>query len=98
MPCMSNLETPLDVAVAPTRKNASASRARPGTLPFSKAATGGVPNGSRDSLAGLHPALVFVVVMVAGLAVIAALSIGLGFLVTRVLEPDLEASARLTST
>ena len=37
-------------------------------------------------LGGLHPAVVFVVVMLAGLAAIAALSIGLGFLVTRVLE------------
>jgi undecaprenyl-diphosphatase len=35
---------------------------------------------------GLHPAIVFVVAMLAGLAAIAALSIGLGFLVTRVLE------------
>ena len=35
---------------------------------------------------GLHPAIVFVVGMLAGLAAIAALSIGLGFLVTRVLE------------
>ena len=35
---------------------------------------------------GLHPALVFVAAMLAGLAAIAALSIGLGFLVTRVLE------------
>ena len=35
---------------------------------------------------GLHPAVVFVVVMLAGLAAIAALSIGAGFFVTRVLE------------
>jgi membrane-associated phospholipid phosphatase len=35
---------------------------------------------------GLHPALVFVVVMLAGLAAIAALSIGCGLLVTRVIE------------
>jgi membrane-associated phospholipid phosphatase len=35
---------------------------------------------------GLHPAIVFVVAMLAGLAAIAALSICLGFLVTRVLE------------
>ena len=37
-------------------------------------------------LGGLHPAFVFVVVMLVGLAALAALSIGLGFLVTRVLE------------
>jgi membrane-associated phospholipid phosphatase len=34
----------------------------------------------------LHPAIVFALVMLAGLAVIAVASIGLGFLVTRVLE------------
>jgi membrane-associated phospholipid phosphatase len=35
---------------------------------------------------GLHPAVVFVVAMLAGLAAIAAISIGAGFFVTRVLE------------
>ena len=35
---------------------------------------------------GLHPAVVFVIVMLAGLAAIASLSIGLGLLVTRVVE------------
>jgi membrane-associated phospholipid phosphatase len=39
------------------------------------------------SLRTLHPAFVFAVVMLGGLAVIAILSIGLGFLVTRVVEP-----------
>jgi undecaprenyl-diphosphatase len=39
-----------------------------------------------DSLASLHPAVVFVVVMLAGMAIIVLLSIGLGFLVTRVIE------------
>ena len=39
-----------------------------------------------DSLDGLHPAALFVVVMLAGLVTIAALSIGLGFLITRVVE------------
>jgi membrane-associated phospholipid phosphatase len=38
------------------------------------------------SFRGLHPALVFAVVMLAGLAAIAVLSIGLGLLVTRILE------------
>jgi undecaprenyl-diphosphatase len=36
----------------------------------------------------LHPAVVFVIVMLAGLAVIAMLSIGVGFLVTRLVEPS----------
>jgi undecaprenyl-diphosphatase len=38
------------------------------------------------SFSGIHPAVTFVVVMLAGLAVVAAVSIGLGFLVTSVLE------------
>ncbi|MDP9286357.1 MAG: phosphatase PAP2 family protein [Actinomycetota bacterium] len=38
-------------------------------------------------LRALHPAVLFVVAMLGGLAAIAVLSIGLGFLVTRVLEP-----------
>jgi membrane-associated phospholipid phosphatase len=37
-------------------------------------------------LGTLHPAVIFLVTMVAGLAAVAALSIGCGFLVTRVLE------------
>ena len=39
------------------------------------------------SLRRLHPALVFTLVMLAGLAAIAVLSIGLGLVVTRALEP-----------
>ena len=39
------------------------------------------------SLGRLHPAIVFALVMLVGLAAIAILSIGLGFLVTRVVEP-----------
>jgi membrane-associated phospholipid phosphatase len=40
-----------------------------------------------DALRNVHPALVFVVLTLAGLVVAAVLSICLGFLVTRVLEP-----------
>jgi len=36
---------------------------------------------------GIHPAAIFVVLMLAGLATIALLSIAFGFLITRVLEP-----------
>lgn len=47
-------------------------------------------NGPAERLAarlrGLHPTFVFLIVMLAGLAAIAVLSIGLGFFVTRVLE------------
>jgi membrane-associated phospholipid phosphatase len=41
-----------------------------------------------EALGNLHPALVFVLVMLAGLAATAALSICLGLLVTKVLEPS----------
>jgi membrane-associated phospholipid phosphatase len=40
-----------------------------------------------EALRNVHPALVFVVLMLAGLAATAVLSICVGFLVTRVLEP-----------
>jgi membrane-associated phospholipid phosphatase len=47
-------------------------------------------NGPAERLArrfeGLHPTVVFLVVMLAGLAAIAVLSIGVGFFVTRVVE------------
>ena len=39
-----------------------------------------------DLFGDLHPAVVFAVVMLVGLAAIAVLSIGFGFLVTRVVE------------
>jgi membrane-associated phospholipid phosphatase len=39
------------------------------------------------SFRGLHPALLFAVVMLSGFAVLSALSIGLGLLVTHVFEP-----------
>ena len=56
-------------------------------FPVLDAERGGRAEQLAVSFRGLHPALVFVVVMFAGLAAIAALSIGLGLLVTRVLEP-----------
>ena len=41
-----------------------------------------------DLLGGRHPAVVFVIAMLAGLAAIAMLSIGVGVLVTRLVEPS----------
>ena len=86
MPGMPNLETPLDVAIVPTHKKRRESNMT-WNAPVLESRDGGRAERLGHSLASLHPAIVFVVVMVAGLAVIAALSIGLGFLVTRVLEP-----------
>ena len=56
------------------------------SVPVLHARAGGLAERVAVWLGGLHPAVVFVVVMLVGLAAIAALSIGLGFLVTRVLE------------
>src|SRR5437773_9668659 len=55
-------------------------------VPVLRARHGGPTERVADLLGRLHPAFVFVVVMLVGLAALAALSIGLGFLVTRVLE------------
>ena len=48
---------------------------------------GGPAERFAGSFGGVHPAIVFATAMLAGLAAIALLSIGLGFFVTRVLEP-----------
>lgn len=56
-------------------------------VPVLVAREGGTAARLAGRLGRLHPAVVFLVVMLAGLAVIAVLSIGLGLFVTRVLEP-----------
>lgn len=64
-------------------------RRRPGStldIPVIEARKGGRAEWLAGRVGGLHPIVVFLVVMLAGLAAIAALSIGLGFFVTRVLE------------
>jgi membrane-associated phospholipid phosphatase len=54
--------------------------------------------GPAERLAGslreMHPAVVFIVAMLTGLALIAGLSIGLGFLITKVVEPAWGIGAR----
>jgi membrane-associated phospholipid phosphatase len=56
-------------------------------LPVLSARRGGPAERLARSLGTLHPAAVFALAMLGGLAAIAILSIGLGFLVTRVVEP-----------
>jgi membrane-associated phospholipid phosphatase len=56
-------------------------------VPVLDAREGGPAERLARSLRSLHPAVVFMVTMLAGLAVIAGVSIGLGLLVTHVLEP-----------
>jgi membrane-associated phospholipid phosphatase len=55
-------------------------------FPVLDAAEGGRAQRLADAWANLHPAVVFFVLMLAGLALIVLLSIGLGFFVTRVVE------------
>ena len=55
--------------------------------PVLSARSGDLAERLGDAGRNIHPALVFVILMLAGLAVAAVLSIGLGLLVTRVLEP-----------
>jgi membrane-associated phospholipid phosphatase len=58
----------------------------PWDVPVLDARKGGPAERLAGAFGGLHPALVFVVMMLAGLAAVAALSIGCGLLVTRVIE------------
>ena len=94
VPSMSNLETPLESSPPASR----ATRAS-GPPPLERSGPRQPqrvdrPSGSRTCSAGLHPAVVFLVVVLAGLAVIAALSIALGFFVTRVARARLGHRAR----
>jgi membrane-associated phospholipid phosphatase len=58
----------------------------PWDVPVLDARKGGPSERFARAFGGLHPAVVFVVMMLAGLAAIAVLSIGCGLLVTRVVE------------
>jgi membrane-associated phospholipid phosphatase len=55
-------------------------------IPVLRAQGGGRAERLAGLFGGLHPAIVFVVAMLVGLAAVAVVSIGCGFLVTRVLE------------
>jgi membrane-associated phospholipid phosphatase len=56
-------------------------------IPVLRARQGGQAERFASVFRGLHPAIIFVVTMLVGLAAVAVFSIGCGFLVTRVLEP-----------
>lgn len=56
-------------------------------IPVLRARHGGPAERLARVFDGLHPAIIFVVAMLVGLAAVAVLSIGCGLLVTRVLEP-----------
>ena len=61
-------------------------RRRPVGDSGSRCAPGGLAERFAGSVGTFHPIVVFLMAMLAGLAAIAALSIGIGFLVTGVLE------------
>jgi undecaprenyl-diphosphatase len=64
-------------------------------VPVLRARKGGVAEGLAERFGALHPALVFLITMLAGLATIAALSIGLGALITGVVEHTWGSGERL---
>jgi undecaprenyl-diphosphatase len=84
---MTELKTQLQATVPwAVRGSGATSDDRP-HAPVLSARRGGPAERLGGALRNLHPALVFVVLMLAGLAATALLSICLGLLVTRVLEP-----------
>ncbi len=82
---IAELETPSS-RVDRTRA-ARAPERKPWGIPVLEYRTGGPAERLAAAIGPRRPAIVFVIVMLIGLAVIAALSIGLGLVVTRVLEP-----------
>ena len=80
---METLEKPLQ----PTVDRHGRSSDRP-DVPVIAPSRAGPAKRLAEVFGHLHPAIVFLVTMLAGLAVVAALSIALGAIVTRVLEPS----------
>jgi membrane-associated phospholipid phosphatase len=83
---MTVVDTHRKTSGSPTLVGRERSKSR-WDVPVLSARQGGPAERLADLLRALHPAVLFVVAMLAGLAAIAVFSIGLGFLVTRVLEP-----------
>jgi membrane-associated phospholipid phosphatase len=85
---MTQLKThPATASVPQVARRTHRSQEGGDVFPVLDARKGGRAERLAAAFGGLHPALVFTVVMLAGLVAIAVLSIGLGLLVTRVLEP-----------
>jgi undecaprenyl-diphosphatase len=81
-PMMKTLQTSPGSVLVPGGRSKDPLR-----VPILAARPSGPAGRVAHSLGRLHPAIVFALVMLVGLAAIAILSIGLGFLVTRVVEP-----------
>jgi undecaprenyl-diphosphatase len=84
---MTQLETHSSTASLPRLSGRSSSSEGGRDFPVLVAGRAGPSERLADSFRRVHPALVFTVVMLTGLAAIAVLSIGLGLLITRILEP-----------
>ena len=80
MPFVASVETPIEALRSKRATRVGSTDA--GNPPVLQSRAGRPPERLARALDNLHPATVFVVVMLAGLAVIAALSIGLGFFVS----------------
>jgi membrane-associated phospholipid phosphatase len=83
---MVAVKTHRAVSAPPTSVGRGERSAGQWTVPVLRARRGGPAERLADLFGDLHPAVVFAVVMLVGLAAIAVLSIGFGFLVTRVVE------------
>lgn len=83
---MVAVKTHREASARPTSVGRSEQSEDRWAAPVLRARKGGPAERLADRFGHLHPAIVFALVMLAGLAAIAVASIGLGFLVTRVLE------------
>ena len=83
---MAALETHRAVSAYTTSMGRSEQSGDRWAVPVLRARTGGLAERLADRFGRLHPVIVFALVMLAGLAAIAVVSIGLGLLVTRVVE------------
>ena len=86
MPDLVTVETHQHRRRATTSADRRVRSAEGWDLPVLRPRDGGPAERLADSFGGLHPVVGFVVAMLLGFATIATLSIGLGFLVTHVLE------------
>ncbi len=83
---MVTLKTHREPLVAPTRAVRVERSTGGREVPILQARNDGPAERVATRLGGLHPAVGFVIVMLAGFAAIASLSIGLGFFVTQAVE------------
>jgi membrane-associated phospholipid phosphatase len=86
MPGFVIVETPIHRSQTPAKAGRSTRSADSRELPLLRPRNGGLAESVAHSFGGLSPAAAFAASLFLGFAVIALLSIGLGFLVTHVIE------------